>query len=237
MTFPAEPEIKSFETGNDLCLAVVELAIDRIRTGLATNGVFHLALTGGATGTLIAEHLVAIWNQTPAEFAGLHIWWGDERFLSEMSEARNARVVIQYLRSNGSIDVHEAPSSNSTINLDTAARMYRADVAGIAMDLTLLGVGPDGHVASLFPGLWNAGETRDVVARTNDMPSSKSLPEIKWSQLHLFRVGKRRSCFWTVRPTPASRIISRSRWRWDVCANEAEFCHGRARSNGRQYCS
>jgi 6-phosphogluconolactonase len=164
MTFPAEPEIKSFETGNDLCLAVVELAIDRIRTGLATNGVFHLALTGGATGTLIAEHLVAIWNQTPAEFAGLHIWWGDERFLSEMSEARNARVVIQYLRSNGSIDVHEAPSSNSTINLDTAARMYRADVAGIAMDLTLLGVGPDGHVASLFPGLWNAGETRDVVA-------------------------------------------------------------------------
>jgi 6-phosphogluconolactonase len=164
MTFPAEPEIKSFETGNDLCLAVVELAIDRIRTGLATNGVFHLALTGGATGTLIAEHLVAIWNQTPAEFAGLHIWWGDERFLSEMSEARNARVVIQYLRSNGSIDVHEAPSSNSTINLDTAARMYRADVAGIAMDLTLLGVGPDGHVASLFPGLWNAGETSDVVA-------------------------------------------------------------------------
>jgi 6-phosphogluconolactonase len=164
MTFPAEPEIKSFETGNDLCLAVVELAIDRIRTGLATNGVFHLALTGGATGTLIAEHLVAIWNQTPAEFAGLHIWWGDERFLSEMSEARNARVVIQYLRSNDSIDVHEAPSSNSTINLDTAARMYQADVAGIAMDLTLLGVGPDGHVASLFPGLWNAGETRDVVA-------------------------------------------------------------------------
>jgi 6-phosphogluconolactonase len=155
MTFPAEPEIKSFETGNDLCLAVVELAIDRIRTGLATNGVFHLALTGGATGTLIAEHLVAIWNQTPAEFAGLHIWWGDERFLSEMSEARNARVVIQYLRSNGSIDVHEAPSSNSTINLDTAARMYRADVAGIAMDLTLLGVGPDGHVASLFPGCFS----------------------------------------------------------------------------------
>ena len=58
-----EPEIKSFETSDDLCLAVAQLAIDRIRAGLSTNGVFHLALTGGVTGTLITEHLVAIWNQ------------------------------------------------------------------------------------------------------------------------------------------------------------------------------
>ena len=196
MTFPAEPEIQSFETGDGLCLAVAQLATDRIRAGLSTNEVFHLALTGGATGTLITEHLVAIWNQTPAEFAGLHIWWGDERFLPDMSEARNARVVIQYLRSNGSILVHEAPSSNSTINLDTAARIYQADVAGIARDLTLLGVGPDGHVASLFPGLWSAGETRDVVAvRDSPKPPPErvtfSMAKINTSQaVWLLAVGE-----------------------------------------------
>jgi 6-phosphogluconolactonase len=164
MTLQAEPDIKIYETRDELCLAVARLAIARIRAGLSTHQVFHLALTGGATGTLITEHLVAIWNQTPSEFVGLHIWWGDERFLPEMSEERNARVVMQYLRSNGAIHVHAAPSSDSTIDLDTAARIYRVEIAGLAMDLSLLGVGPDGHVASLFPGLWNASERRDVVA-------------------------------------------------------------------------
>jgi 6-phosphogluconolactonase len=167
MTRQAEPEIKTYETSDDLCVAVVQLAIERIRIGLSSHDVFHLALTGGVTGTLVAEQLVAIWNQTPSSYAGLHLWWGDERFVPEMSEERNARPVNQYLRSSGAIRVHEVPSSDVAIDLDTAAEEYRADIQGIAMDLALFGVGPDGHVASLFPGLWNASETRDAIAVQN----------------------------------------------------------------------
>ncbi|HEX7405012.1 MAG TPA: 6-phosphogluconolactonase [Candidatus Nanopelagicaceae bacterium] len=159
-----DPEIRSYESSDELVASVVQLVLERIRIGLSLRNVFHLALTGGTTGTLITEQLIAIWNHAPAEFTGLHIWWGDERFVPEVSEERNARLVNQYLRSQGAIHVHEAPSSDMTMDLDAAAIEYWAAVSAIAMDLTLLGVGPDGHVASLFPDQWNASETSDVIA-------------------------------------------------------------------------
>lgn len=169
MAHETAPEIRIYRDRDELCAAVTDLAIKRIRADLEAQGVFHLALTGGEIGTLISEQLVAIWNRNPSEFTGLHIWWGDERFLPEMSEDRNAHPVVQYLQSGGAIHIHEAPSSDMTIDLDTAAREYRAEIAGIAMDLSLLGVGPDGHVASLFPGHWSRSETTDVVA-VHDSP-------------------------------------------------------------------
>jgi len=167
MTRQAEPEIKTYETDDELCGAVVQLAIERIRVGLSSHNIFHLALTGGVTGTLVTEQLVAIWNQTPSSYAGLHLWWGDERFVPEMSDERNARPVSQYLRSHGAIHVHEAPSSDMAVDLQSATEEYRAEIEGTQMDLALFGVGPDGHVASLFPGLWNATEARDVIAVQN----------------------------------------------------------------------
>lgn len=164
MTAHFEPELKIYENDFELCTAVVAKVIERIRAGLASRGIFHLALTGGTIGTLVTEGLITVWNQTPVDFYGLHIWWGDERFLPEMSEERNARPVIQHLRAGGAIHIHEAPSSDMAIDLDTAAREYRETVVGIAMDLSLFGVGPDGHVASLFPGRWSKSERSDVIA-------------------------------------------------------------------------
>lgn len=169
MAHEVAPEIRICSDRDELSAVVAQLAIERIRAGLESRGVFHLALTGGETGTLISERLVAIWNRNPSEFAGLHIWWGDERFLPEMSEERSAYPIVQHLQSGGAIHIHEAPSSDSVVDLDTAAREYGAEVAGVAMDLSLLGVGPDGHVASLFPGHWNRSEMTDVVA-VHDSP-------------------------------------------------------------------
>jgi 6-phosphogluconolactonase len=164
MTDHFGPEVKIYENRAGLCAAVAQLAVERIREGLTAHGVFHLALTGGSIGTLVTEELVRIWNLCPADFSGLHIWWGDERFLPEMNEARNARPVIQKLQAGGAIHIHEAPSSDMAMDLDTAARVYRAEIADIDMDLSLFSVGEDGHLASLFPGKWSASETRDVIA-------------------------------------------------------------------------
>lgn len=164
MISPHAPDIKIFTTKDELAVAVAELANARIRKELEKTGVFHLALTGGTLGIQISEYLVSEWNEEPEKFVGLHLWWGDERFVPEMSTERNARPVIMELGDDSPIHIHQVLASDSMIELDVAAKRYNADLFGIAMNLTLLGVGPDGHVASLFPGQWEVNEERNAIS-------------------------------------------------------------------------
>ena len=65
--------------------------------------------------------------------------------------------------------MHQSLPSDSHVELDVAAKRYSADLLNIDMNLTLLGLGPDGHVASLFPGQWEESEERDAIA-VDDSP-------------------------------------------------------------------
>lgn len=151
----------------DLAGTVCDSVISKISEGLSATKTFHLALTGGSLGILICELLVARWNETAENYSGLHLWWGDERFVPEASEERNAHPVLMGLNDDSPIHVHQVLPSDSGVNVDVAATRYNADLFGIAMDLTLLGVGPDGHVASLFPGQWDENVDRNATAVHN----------------------------------------------------------------------
>lgn len=161
------PDLRIFKDANELAGAVVQLADLRIEQQLESKGVFHLSLTGGTLGTLVSEGLVAKWNQEPGRYKGLHLWWGDERFVPGMSSERNALPVLQKLAQDSPIHIHQVLSSDSHVDLEVAAKRYSADLFGIEMDLTLLGIGPDGHVASLFPGQWESNEERHAIAVTD----------------------------------------------------------------------
>jgi len=157
------PDVRIVADEGELIREVVELANFRIVQQLEETDAFHLALTGGTLGIAISENLVHAWNANPEKFAGLHLWWGDERFVPEMSEERNARPVLVGLSEDSPIHVHEVLSSDANVDVEVSARRYNADLAGIDMDLTLLGLGPDGHIASLFPGKWEEGEGRNAI--------------------------------------------------------------------------
>lgn len=146
---------------------VVELANIRISQQLHETGIFHLALTGGRLGIAISENFVTSWNEEPEKFTGLHLWWGDERFLPELSDERNARPIMMGLSEDSPIHVHQVLPSDSNVDVEVAARRYNADLSGVEMDLTLLGLGPDGHVASLFPSQWEEGEGRNAIPVAN----------------------------------------------------------------------
>lgn len=163
MISPQAPDIKICSTKSELADRVVDLVNSRIKHGLDTSGTFHFALTGGSLGILISELLVAHWNQEPERFAGLHLWWGDERFVSELSEERNARPVLMAMSEDSTIHIHQVSSPDSNIEVEVAAKRYNADLFGIEMDLSLLGLGEDGHVASLFPGQWDESEKRGAI--------------------------------------------------------------------------
>ncbi len=169
MTIVSSPDVRIFANSAEICDAVVELADFRIQQQLDSKGTFHLALTGGSLGMMVSDGLVARWNQERDKYKGLHLWWSDERFVPGPSIERNSLSVLQELAEDSPIHVHQVLPSDSNVELDVAAKRYSADLFGIEMDLTFLGLGPDGHVASLFPGQWTLSEERSAIG-VSDSP-------------------------------------------------------------------
>ena len=158
---------KEFLDQSALIHAVVGSMIELIVDTLSSKASFHLALAGGEVGGEIAEQLALRINDDNENFDGLHIWWSDERFLAHDSPERNCYPFLASLNSHSAVHVHEASALDSNLDVQTAAKRYSADLSGIDMDLTLLSVGIDGHVASLFPQIWNQTATIDVIPVLN----------------------------------------------------------------------
>ena len=145
---------------------LLEVAVGEIKelidNQLTATGKFHLALTGGTMGNLLAKELAAEFSE--GDWRGLHIWWSDERFVPLSSSDRNDLIFCNELVSESGVVVHRV---NGEGDIEVAANTLEREIAGINMDLIILGMGPDGHIASLFPGAIHADETRDVFAITN----------------------------------------------------------------------
>ncbi|MGO1545412.1 MAG: 6-phosphogluconolactonase [Gulosibacter sp.] len=125
----------------------------------------HLALSGGSLADRALPQIIRVANEHGLDWSNVHIWFADERFVPRGSDERNATQIVAALReANGfqAENLHIPASSDSGISLDDAAVEYGEvlnRVIGISsrnrfpiIDLVLLGMGPDGHTASLFPG-------------------------------------------------------------------------------------
>ena len=122
----------------------------------------NVVLTGGTVGVAV---LGAI-NESPArdsiDWSRLVLWWGDERWLPRGDAERNDTQARAALLDHVALrpgNIHWCPAPDEGIDLTEAAASYGAELAAAAangaaiprFDITFLGVGPDGHVASLFP--------------------------------------------------------------------------------------
>ncbi len=116
----------------------------------------HVALTGGTIAGEIHRRIAEQAAAHDVDWTRIVFWWGDERFVAPDSDDRNAKSAREdFLDAVGATNIHEMPSTTETPSASEAARIYgdelRAAGAG-EFDLVMLGMGPDGHVASLFPG-------------------------------------------------------------------------------------
>ena len=137
-----------------------------IEKGLKLKSQFHLVLTGGTLGVQISEALVNEFNADLDAFKGLHIWWSDERFVQSESVERNAFPFHKAV-ANKNIFIHEGLASEVAANIEEAVADYALALENVDLDLNILGLGPDGHVASLFPGIADIDDTRSVFAITD----------------------------------------------------------------------
>lgn len=146
-------DLTLYEDSDELVAATAREAVELIRQQLKNKGVCHIALTGGTLGRQFAQRFVEILNSQSRGFNGLHVWFSDERFDSAESSLRNAKPVHDGLR-NTSVIVHEVQSSGGASSVGQAADSYAQELPENSMDLCILGLGADGHVASLFPNHW-----------------------------------------------------------------------------------
>jgi len=164
--FEDELDLTLYSDSAELTEEVTVQVLAAIEKGLKLKSQFHLVLTGGTLGVQISEALVKEFNADLDAFKGLHIWWSDERFVESSSVERNA-FPFHTTVANTNILIHEGLASDVAASLDEAVSDYTLALENVDIDLNILGLGPDGHVASLFPGIADIDDTRAVFAITD----------------------------------------------------------------------
>jgi 6-phosphogluconolactonase len=122
-----------------------ELAADRMAEAAAAGG--HIALAGGRTPRRAYE----LAGERPGiDWSRVELWFGDERCVPPDDPESNHRLVAETLLARApGVRVHPV---DGRADPDAAAAAYAAEIHGVRLDLALLGLGEDGHTASLFPG-------------------------------------------------------------------------------------
>jgi 6-phosphogluconolactonase len=151
-------ETKVLPTAEAVARAVAAQLVARIAEAQAEGRVPSIVLTGGTIANEIYRAVAAL-PSGDVDWSRVDFWWGDERYVPADSTDRNDRAAELDLLDAVGADparVHAMPAADEVHeSLEAAAAAYGEEVrnhGGGEFDLVLLGVGPDGHIASLFPG-------------------------------------------------------------------------------------
>lgn len=154
------PRIRVYHDPDAVAAAAAEEIATRIDDGVAQRGWVTLVLSGGSTPVLLFEQLANPPYRYRIPWTDVHVFWGDERAVPPEHEDSNFGTADRILLSRipiPSANVHRMLGEG---NPDVAATEYEEEIRAVlglepgalpVFDLVLLGVGSDGHTASLFP--------------------------------------------------------------------------------------
>jgi len=174
------PIVRTFADAEAVSRAAAEEFVRRAAEAIPARGRFTVALSGGSTPRRLYQLLAGAPYRGQVDWGRVEVFWGDERSVPPDDKESNYRMAREAMLeslalSPGHINRMEAERADR----DAAAREYQDDIAyafGVdangeppAFDLILLGMGPDGHTASLFPHTAALGETKRWVV-VNPVP-------------------------------------------------------------------
>jgi 6-phosphogluconolactonase len=164
-----------------LVAAVGDRLAEQIASVIDFRGRASIVLTGGGTGIGVLARLAE--KGANIDWSRVHLFWGDDRFVSEDDDERNAKQARSALLDKVDIpagNVHAmAPSGGEFGNdIAAAADAYEQELLGLAergeptpdFDVHLLGMGPEGHINSLFPHTDAVREKERMVLAVEDSP-------------------------------------------------------------------
>lgn len=151
--------------------AIAATARDRIlaaaAAAIAARGEFRLVLAGGETPRAAYRLL----RGAAADWPRWQIWFGDERCLPSDDPRRNSRMAGEAWLDAGALSARQIHVVPQKVGAGETARAYAAILPNGPFDLVLLGLGGDGHTASLFPGHdWGEGPDAPPVLAVTDAP-------------------------------------------------------------------
>ena len=151
--------VEVLDTADALATTVAGELLRVLAEAQAGGRVPQVVLTGGTIAGAVHREVARLSPGSEVDWTRVGLWWGDERFVAADSPERNAGQARADLVDGLDVPaehVHEVPSADQAVDVDEAAAAYAAELGEHApdgFDVVMLGVGPDAHVASLFPGL------------------------------------------------------------------------------------
>lgn len=150
------PRIEVHDNSAALATAVAGELLTRLADAQANGGVPQISLTGGTIAVDIHREIARLSPASGVDWSKVVVWFGDERFVAPDSPDRNVGQAREaFLDAVGATQVHPMPSTADAADVDAGAAAYAATLrehGSGEFEVMMLGIGPDGHIASLFPG-------------------------------------------------------------------------------------
>jgi len=158
----SERRVLVHSSKQEMAESVAARLITKVAWLLTQKPLSHLVLTGGSMGGAVLAAVNASPDRDSVDWSRVQFWWGDERWLPRGDAERNETQARQALLDHLDVpagNIHAFAASDEGVELDDAALRYAQELIANAaegaalphFDITFLGVGPDGHIASLFP--------------------------------------------------------------------------------------
>jgi 6-phosphogluconolactonase len=183
------PDVRICADINELSLRAAEAAVRTINESARDSGRCSLVLSGGSTPRTLYG-LLASRFEDEIPWARVHLFWGDERYVPLVDSRSNYRMAKETLLDHvpcPPANIHPMPTHVSSP--DAAARDYEATLRAFfagqrpCFDLVLLGLGAEGHTASLFPGSPALAETTHLVRAVSAPADPPTRVTLTWPAL------------------------------------------------------
>ncbi|MEV3904361.1 6-phosphogluconolactonase [Mycobacterium sp. NPDC050551] len=171
--------VERYSDKDELVAAAGDRLAEAINAAVAARGVASVVLTGGGTGVAMLKRV----GEHDIDWAKVHLYWGDERYVAADDDERNDKQAREALLDHVDIpaaNVHAMAALDGEYgdDLDAAALAYEQVLAANAksgeptpaFDVHLLGMGPEGHINSLFPDTPAVREATRLVVGVTDSP-------------------------------------------------------------------
>jgi 6-phosphogluconolactonase len=141
--------VRVLPTPADVANAGLEYVLDKAESAISEGRDFRIALAGGTTPKLLYERLSSV---PDVAWSRWQIYFGDERAVGPDQPSSNYRMANEALLSRVPLPPANVHRIRGELEPEQAAERYERELGDRPLDLVLLGMGDDGHTASLFPG-------------------------------------------------------------------------------------